>query len=203
MSRVPIPSVQLHNIRDAAAFVTSTLSRTNLTVDDTEREDLIAEGLAVLIEMANAWKPERHGNGTGSFYGYASTYLPRRLIDAWHRNHREHTYATLEDGTRRWEYGHAPDSIYDSNGDPLPIVGTSHHPQLVPTSGYYPGDTIAQALTRVPAEYRICALPVLRHLDDGYSLTETARHLSMTVRDVDQIRGAVSSAVHSTLMEAA
>ena len=116
MSHVPIPPVRLHNIKDAAAFTVEALERSGITYDEHEREDLISEGMAILCTMAAKWAPEQHGDGTGSFLGYAHTYLPRRLLDAWHKSHPEHSYRTQPDGRRRWEYGKRADSLDDRFG---------------------------------------------------------------------------------------
>jgi hypothetical protein len=111
MTHVPIPPVRLHNINDAAAFTVEALERSGITYDEHEREDLISEGIAILCTMASKWAPEEHGDGTGSFLGYAHTYLPRRLLDAWHKSHPEHSYRTQPDGRRRWEYGREAHSL--------------------------------------------------------------------------------------------
>lgn len=74
-----------------------------------EREELLAEGLVILLELAARYKPLPIRPGidsqAGRFSGYASMFLPRRLGDAWHRWHPEHRYVTdSSTGRRRWQY---------------------------------------------------------------------------------------------------
>lgn len=190
MSHVPIPAVALHNIRDAAGFVTDAVARLGLQLDDTEREDMIAEGFLILVDMANDWAPERYGDGTGSFHGYAYTYLPRRLIDAWHRWHREHTYATRPDGSRAYVYGQSAESLYDDTGEPRPIVATACALTVFDES-----DVVESAIRLLPAEYRIAARPVVNGTLDGRQPHEIARQARMTTRDVHQIHAALGSAM--------
>lgn len=198
MSRVPIPAVALHNIRDAAGFVTDAVGRMGLDLDDTEREDLIAEGLMLLIEMSNQWAPQEHGDGTGSFHGYAYTFLPKRLIDAWHRWHREHTYATREDGSRAYIYGAPPEALYDDTGEPRQFVATA-----CGMSTFDDQQNMEAAIRLLPAEYRIAARPVVNGTLDGRQPHEIARKARMTTKDVHQIHAALGSAIHQLNLEAA
>lgn len=105
-------SVTLHDIRDVEGFVKSTLGRSRIRFDSDEREELVAEGIAILYELAASYEPHRPGyKQAGRFSGYAARFLPGRLGRAWHRRHREHRVVTDADGERSWEYGQAPASL--------------------------------------------------------------------------------------------
>lgn len=201
--RLPISTVSLHNIDDAAGFVIDALRRSGVPAAEHEREDLIADGLAMLCDWADRWRPEEYGDGTGSFAGYAYQYLPQRLKDAWHQQHPEHSYRTTADGTRRYEYGEPALSIFTPTGV-MDVVGSTHIAE--------PDDTplFAAALPHVPLEFRIAARPVIAALHEGYSpdeaadqLNDIAKRLGMTKRHVRDVIGAVASAHHQTKAAAA
>lgn len=98
--------VALHDVKDAEGFVQATINRARLVLSPDEREELAAEGLAILCKLAGDWQPRREGyQQDGRFSGYAAMYLPRKLGDAWHRMHPEHLLRTQPDGGRRWQYG--------------------------------------------------------------------------------------------------
>ncbi len=97
--------VALHDIRDVNMFVRNALDKAPVTLDTQEFEELVAEGLVILYELAGKYEPHREGYAqSGSFAGYAAIYLPKRMADAWHRSHPEHRYITLPDGKRAWQY---------------------------------------------------------------------------------------------------
>ncbi len=100
--------VAIHTVLDVRAFVASTLNRSGIRFPEDEREELLAEGICIMVELGRAW------DGRGKFDGYAAHYLPKRLADAWHKSHREHTYATTEDGSREWRYDQPPESLDQS-----------------------------------------------------------------------------------------
>ena len=84
-------AVALHDIRDAEAFVIDTVVATGLRLSDDEREELTAEGLAILCRMAQKYEPRRGGHTQdGRFSGYAARYLRGKILDAWHALHPEH-----------------------------------------------------------------------------------------------------------------
>lgn len=102
----------LYDIRDVEMFVRNTLDKAPLHFDTAEFEELVAEGMGILYDLAHSYEPHRAGyEQGGSFAGYAAFYLPKRLTDAWHRLHPNHVYVSLPDGTRRWEYLPAADSF--------------------------------------------------------------------------------------------
>lgn len=100
--------VALHDIRDVNMFVRNALDKAPVTLDAQEFEELVAEGLVILYELAEEYEPHRAGyERAGSFAGYASAFLSHRVADAWHRSHAEHRYITVtEDDTQRraWQY---------------------------------------------------------------------------------------------------
>lgn len=107
---------RLYDIDDCEGFVAATIQRAGITVETSEHEELMLEGLAILCELAGKFEPHRPGySQPGRFSGYAAQFLPRRLGDAWHRAHPEHRYVTFTepDGStkRRWVYDSAPVSL--------------------------------------------------------------------------------------------
>jgi hypothetical protein len=69
-----------------------------------EHEELLAEGLLILCQMAEAYEPGFGGRDpAGSrFSGYAMKYLPGKLRDAWRRRHPEYCLSR-RDGMSPWE----------------------------------------------------------------------------------------------------
>lgn len=97
--------IQLHDIEDVEGFVIDCLNRSAIQFDRDEREDLIAEGVCLLYELARRYEPKRAGHTkAGRFSGFASQFLPRRLGDAWHARNPHHVRAPDETGKRRWQY---------------------------------------------------------------------------------------------------
>lgn len=106
--------VTLHDIDDVEGFVCATIERSGLrnVISQGEREELIAEGILILYELAERFEPQRDGyDQPGRFSGFAAQFLPRRLGDAWHSRNPEHRRVTGEDGKRRWVYSEAPLSL--------------------------------------------------------------------------------------------
>lgn len=106
-------TVQLHDIDDVEGFVCATIERAGLgAVEPAEKEELVGEGLAILYALAEKYEPHRPGyEQAGRFSGYAAQFLPRRLGDAWHSRHPEHTRVTGPDGKREWVYREKPASL--------------------------------------------------------------------------------------------
>jgi hypothetical protein len=97
--------VALHNIDDCVGFVKMSIKRSRIYYADAdEYEEMLCEGLAILVDLANRYDATREHDGRNRFYGYAYYLLPRKLKDAWHRSHEEHILRTQPDGTRRYEY---------------------------------------------------------------------------------------------------
>ena len=78
--------VSLGDILDAEAFVCAAIDR-RLSLTPDQREELVAEGLALLVKLHSTYKPG-HGGGDparSSFAGYASIYLRKQLGVAYGR----------------------------------------------------------------------------------------------------------------------
>jgi hypothetical protein len=104
--------VALHDVQDAEGFVAATIQRSGLTLTRCEHEELLAEGIAILCELAADFEPHREGYAqAGRFSGYAARYLPRRLGDAWHRGNPHHHRIAGENGKRSWHYEAPPVSL--------------------------------------------------------------------------------------------
>lgn len=105
MSLLP-SAVPLHDIDDAEAFVRTHINKAGgLVLTRDEREELIAEGLVILCDLARRYKPRLDGyKRDGSFAGYATNLLGRKLSDAYHRQRENHLCRTQPDGTRKIEY---------------------------------------------------------------------------------------------------
>lgn len=113
--------IRVHDIEDAEGFVAATIERSGIRPAPAEHEELLAEGLAILFELASRFEPQREGyERPGRFSGFAAQFLPRKLGDAWHKLHPEHRYVTGEDGKRRWVYFEAPVSLDAALAGPDP-----------------------------------------------------------------------------------
>jgi hypothetical protein len=105
-------SVALHDIDDIEAFVGSTISRSGIQLGADEHDELLAEGIAILYQLAERFEPRRGSHQQdGRFSGFAAQFLSRKLGDAWHRLNPDHRYVTGEDGKRTWVYYRKPVSI--------------------------------------------------------------------------------------------
>ncbi len=107
-------SVRLLDIDDVEGFVCAAIERSGVRrhISTSEHLELIDEGICILYELAAKFEPRRDGYAEpGRFSGFAAQFLPRRLGDAWHRNHPEHVRVPGEDGRRRWHYCPAPLSL--------------------------------------------------------------------------------------------
>jgi hypothetical protein len=98
------------DVANVEAFVQKTIDRSGIVYSAAEREELLAEGLTILYELAERYKPMPARPGidkqAGRFSGYAAMFLPRRLGDFWHKSHPNHRYVTdPETGKRGWVYG--------------------------------------------------------------------------------------------------
>lgn len=110
--------IQLHDIDDVEGFVIGCLNRSGIQSTPDEREDLVAEGICILYELANRYEPKRAGHSkAGRFSGFAAQFLPRRLGDAWHAKNPHHFRAPDETGKRKWQYLEPPVSLDRLIGD--------------------------------------------------------------------------------------
>lgn len=116
-------AVPLHDIDDAEAFVRANIRKSGVMLTPDEREELVAEGLVILCDMATKFIKRMDGyDRDGSFAGYASRFLPKRMKEAYHSLHPEHVQRTDKDGKKYIEYRDKPWSldtvrIYDEDSD--------------------------------------------------------------------------------------
>lgn len=108
--------VVLHDVADVEGFVCATIRRSGIQLPFDERQELIAEGICIMFELARRYQPKPPN---GRFSGFAAQFLPRRLGDAWHSSHPEHRYITTPTGKRAWRYEPAPISFDGLEGGDL------------------------------------------------------------------------------------
>lgn len=86
-----IPTTALFDVTDVEGFVAASLTRSHIITNRDEHDELIAEGITILYELAHRYQPHMPGYTTpGRFSGYAAALLPRRMQDAYYRMHPEH-----------------------------------------------------------------------------------------------------------------
>lgn len=189
---------QVHDIDNAEAFVTATIHRSGLILTPTERDDLHADGLAIIKELALAF------DGRGSFAGYAARYLPRRMQDAHRARHPEHRRRTV-DGRRVREWGPAPVSLHAPDA---PTIATSAVDQTLDAHEHADTDPtrlplVASAMSLLPSHDRLLAWPVIDRLYDGLEVDQIARTMPGVTRgDVVRIRDAFQTAVRQAQHDA-
>lgn len=102
---MPAATVQLHDVRDAEAFVAAVaariLDRHNIRLGHHDREDLHAEGLEIMLQLARAYTPSHAAKRDewATFSGYAAGMLPNRLMDVLRRRGSR---PRRPDGSRGW-----------------------------------------------------------------------------------------------------
>lgn len=166
----------LDDIRDCEAFVRSQLPRVILTPD--LREELIAEGLRILVELHARYEPGRGGQDAteSSFSGYAAKYLPGKLRDAWHRLEGTHHLVTNGD-SREWRYDEKPRSL-DRMNEIDPDSADRHRAlQAIDRHESDFAETLGYAIDTVFADRRKVALEVGVLLGLGIDRNEIARGL--------------------------
>lgn len=143
--------IALMDIANCEAFVQSTIDRAGIECAPGELEELLAEGLAILHELAARYQPQMAGyDRPGRFSGYAAMFLPRRLGDAWHRLHPEHRSVTDPDtGKRAWTYG-APTLSLDGLCESDSAHGQAGDSVLLSAKGISAFCHATQAKLRVP-----------------------------------------------------
>lgn len=198
---VALQPVPLHDIADAAAFVAANIQRSGVLLHDRdERDDMQAEGLAILCELARKFEPHRVGYAqAGSFAGYAAKYLPGRMRDAYHALHPTYLAGRDADGRRVYDYtsiGH-PMSLHHEDMPQIPATAMLVAVPSVIGTCWDPGPTVSAALLRVPLEHgAFVAHRVVEALDEGYSPDEIARRLRMNRGEVSRVTAAVGSALY-------
>lgn len=111
-------AVPLWDMRDAEAFIRAAINKSGLARTPDDWDELVAEGLLILSEMAAKYQPRMAGHDRdGSFTGYASMFFPRKLRGAWHRMHEHHQVRTNPDGSRRYVFHDPPKSLDEHTED--------------------------------------------------------------------------------------
>lgn len=116
-----MPTVDLHDVRDAESFVKACMKRSGVKPHNRELyDDLFAAGMLELVILARKYDPERDDGPNASFAGFAWYQLPLKIISAWHAMIPEHILITHrcdekcggcdKDGKRVWLYVQQPAS---------------------------------------------------------------------------------------------
>jgi hypothetical protein len=207
--------VAVLDVRDAEGFVAKMMHKSGVRLGPEEKVEMLAEGITILLELAAQYKPRLDGyKQDGTFSGYAGMFLPRRLQDAFYRLHPEHQLKRTPDGKKVREFGQANLSLHHEDMaepvasmylGPLAEDGLPDCPTAAIASlPWQPTETTAQAILRIPAEYRIGVKGVVKYTEAGLGVDEIAATLGLGRRDVSEIRSAFGSALHQQLrMEAA
>lgn len=199
--------VTLGNIEDAEAFVRHCMGKVRIQLTDDEREELAAEGMAILVALHDKYDPTKDkmaGGKTGGFFGYALYLLPRKLGDAWHQMNPHHVLRTQPDGSRRYEYMDREISLdADERIRELEAPTGPDTRDLGDAATYRPPGSIASAVSVMRGMERAMATPVLHLLESGYNTREVARKLGVKYATVETTRAAISSAVWLVNQEAA
>lgn len=191
-------AIQLYDVKCAESFVAANIHKSGVIVRDPhEREDLLAEGITILLELASKYEPHREGYAkAGSFAGYAAKYLPGRMRDAYYSLHPEHIARRDQDGRRVYEFGEKPMSLQHEDMPQLAATAVVYAMPSIVGTCWDPGPTVSAALARVPSEHGgFVARPVIELIDEGFSPDEIARKLRMDRGAVSAVTGAVGSAI--------
>jgi hypothetical protein len=185
-------TVAMHDVRDAEGFVAAAIQRSGIRLAPAEREELIAEGLAIMCDLANRFEAHRAGyQQQGRFSGYAAAYLPKRMQAAWYRLHPEHQVRRDDAGKRVREFGQPAMSLHHEDMPDLVatamLAGQDHRGEF---------DVIDRALARMPGWERLGARRVVDLLDQGHGTDDIARKLGMGRRAVTALQAAVGSAIY-------
>lgn len=209
LNRDNYPIVAIHDVADAYGFVAAQVMRAPgvpVIRDTDEAEELIAEGVTILFELADRFEPHRPGyDQPGRFSGYAAWALPKRLQTAWRRMHPEHRTRKLPDGRRTIEYGERPLSLlrktagHDREGEAL--VDIVRATSCLP--GQSAGDLLDQAVITATASAPH-ASAVVYHLSTGARTdTEIATSLGETRSVITQTRACLAVAIRHHEQQAA
>ena len=181
-------TVAMHDIRDAEGFCAYTIRKSRIRLTPDQHEELLAEGLCILAELAAKYDHQRDGYAqAGTFSGYAGMLLPKRLDDAWHRMNPHHHSVRDEAGKRRWEYGHQAMSLQQED-----------MPELVATA-FAPHDSyviVDEAIGRMDPWDRSCARRIVTLLDEGHGTDEIARDLGLGRKATTRLQGSIGSAIY-------
>lgn len=105
--------LRLHDVNNVRMFVAGSINRAGLNLSDDEDQALIAQGMEIMSRLAQNYKARMDGHKQdGRFSGYAASFLPKKLGQAWHRMHPEHHEVTdARTGKRVWVYFREPASF--------------------------------------------------------------------------------------------
>lgn len=190
-----IPTTGMHDVDDVEGFVAACMARSGIRFADDEREELLAEGLAIMARLACDFEPHRPGYATsGRFSGYAAAMLPRRLYDAWKRLHPEHL-ERRHGNHRTLEYGELPASL----DAPASARTTQTLGDMIPDPRYRPGlpedGLIDQAMALLPLHQRMVAYGLVDGLSEGRGVTEIAADLGVGRQSITDARLSMASAI--------
>lgn len=181
-------SGSLLDVRDPRGFVAAAIQRSGVRCGPDQRDDLIAEGLAILCDLARKYEPHREGYAkAGKFSGYAASLLPRRMQDAWHQMNATIT-SRDEDGKRVREFLPPARALHDEG---LPEFAATYG--LVDQPQHY--GTIDAAIETLPTWDRSCARRLVSMLDDGCGVDMIAKRLGLGRADVDELRCSLASSI--------
>lgn len=126
--RHQLPKCSILDIDDAEGFVRDMVYRKLRKLDKYEIEDMVAEGLMLLVALSRRYDPSKDTPNrkpghrckgprccVPSFAGYASYLLPNKLLDAWHASHEDHLLRTQPDGSRKYFYHQETCSLDDGS----------------------------------------------------------------------------------------
>jgi hypothetical protein len=170
---VSAAAASLHDIADVEGFVGATLERSGLRphLQPAEHEDLVAEGVCVLYELADRYEPHLPGYATaGRFSGFAARLLPNRLTDAWHAWNESHSRITAADGGRRWTY-EAPALSLDVDDPPLVLAGETFLEDM---------PRLGAALRAIEPWQQFAIARMCELVRDGYGRVEVAAMLNVS-----------------------
>lgn len=194
-------SVRLHDIADAEGFIAKAILKSGVITTDQEFDELKAEGLVILCDLAQRFEPHRPGYAQpGRFSGYAARFLPGRLQDAWKRLHPEHRQINGE-----WEYGQPPLSLDLHEGHEaddrrtIEPAGTAFRPEQDP--GRFP--IVDRAILTLPTAARAPALRYLELTTDGHGVDTVASTMGMRRGDIQRLRSDLRVAIVAVQAEAA
>lgn len=114
--------ITIYDVEDIEGFVNDMAQLVVKFTNQEEWDELICEGIALLLNMAKNFVPWKPGyDKPGKFSGYCAAYLPRKISNAWYKMHPEHIQETitLDDGSKkkRYRHGQAPGSLPELDGE--------------------------------------------------------------------------------------
>ncbi len=220
-----IPTTSLYDVEDVEAFVAGHLTRSRIILADRdEHDELLAEGITILYELADRYQPHMPGyTHPGRFSGYAAQLLPRRMQDAYYRLHPEHQTRRVN-GRKIREHSPAPLSIHQeakylsANGEHTnghcgrdfadtialattavdPTLHAHHHEHTDPTRL----PLVASAMSLMAPQDRLNARPILGHMIDQMPTDQIAQQLGTTRGHVVRVRKAFEIAIRQAQQDA-